>query len=208
LLWLDAVSDASDECYTPGEHLELARDVLGRIDLDPASNETAQRLVRAARFFTIDDDGLAQEWTGRVWLNCPYSKPAPWVLKLLAAYNAGAVTASVALFNANLASRWFHTLTLVAWRCEPFKRIPFWGPAATHGGGRAAQVFFYLGSNPDRFAAVFSKIGRIYPPAGVTLSVTQGRGCAVCSRSLAGKRADASTCSARCRRRLCRRRAA
>lgn len=199
----------SDECYTPAQYIALARDVLGAIDLDPASNDAAQAIVRAARYFTIVDDGLAQEWRGRVWLNCPYSAPAPWVSKLLEAYNARAVRAAVALFNANSASRWFHKLARVAWRCEPFKRISFWGPAVVVGGnGRAPQVFFYLGDDPARFAAVFSKIGHVLPPAGVTLAVTQGRGCSVCSRALTGRRADSAVCSSRCRQKAYRRRRA
>lgn len=65
-----------NEWYTPAEHLERARQVLGSIDLDPASSDFAQQRVKAAQHFTIEDDGLKREWAGRVWLNPPYAQPA------------------------------------------------------------------------------------------------------------------------------------
>ena len=46
------------EWNTPPEILEVAREVLGEFDLDPASNPTAQKVVRARRYFTKEDDGL------------------------------------------------------------------------------------------------------------------------------------------------------
>jgi hypothetical protein len=47
---------------------------LGEIDLDPASNALAQSWIKAGNFFTIEDDGLKQQWFGRVWCNPPYGR--------------------------------------------------------------------------------------------------------------------------------------
>lgn len=70
----------SDEWYTP----EIIFDLLGvRFDLDVAAPKGNKGHVPANRKYTIDDDGLAQDWVGRVWMNPPYSKPAPWIEKWL-----------------------------------------------------------------------------------------------------------------------------
>jgi ParB family chromosome partitioning protein len=50
------------EWYTPGPYLGAAKEVIGAIDLDPASCVIAQQTVQAQRFFAISDDGLAHEW--------------------------------------------------------------------------------------------------------------------------------------------------
>jgi DNA N-6-adenine-methyltransferase (Dam) len=66
---------ADNEWFTPIEYVDRVRDVLGEIDLDPASHALAQKIIRAARFFTREDDGLTKDWSGRVWLNPPYAQP-------------------------------------------------------------------------------------------------------------------------------------
>jgi len=66
----------SDECYTPRSLFDQL-DI--EFDLDPASCPKELSAVPARHIYTIEDDGLSQPWEGRVWLNPPYSKPAPWV---------------------------------------------------------------------------------------------------------------------------------
>lgn len=67
-----------DEWLTPPEIL----DQLGRFDLDPCHPINAP-WVRVPEYFTIEDDGLRQEWHGRVWLNPPYGlEAAKWLDKL------------------------------------------------------------------------------------------------------------------------------
>ena len=56
---------------------------MGGIDLDPASDAEAQKVVKAERFYDEEVNGLQQPWQGRIWLNPPWSDPQPWLEKLI-----------------------------------------------------------------------------------------------------------------------------
>ena len=62
-----------NERFTPAEYIEAVQTVLGQIDLDPATTER-RRKRWAEQFFTKTDDGLAQQWHGRVLINPPYHR--------------------------------------------------------------------------------------------------------------------------------------
>lgn len=62
----------NDEWYTP---VEIIRS-LGEFDLDPATSPEAYSLNHSAKhIYTAKENGLKQDWIGRVWLNPPYSNP-------------------------------------------------------------------------------------------------------------------------------------
>ena len=60
----------SDEWYTP----KFIIDSLGEFDLDPCA-PSVPIFKTAEVMYNEFDDGLAQKWKGRVWLNPPYSRP-------------------------------------------------------------------------------------------------------------------------------------
>lgn len=73
-----ATSSGTDEWITPREII----DQLGPFDLDPCSPGERRPWDTAERHLSIEDDGLTARWTGRVWLNPPYSTAGPWLQRL------------------------------------------------------------------------------------------------------------------------------
>lgn len=70
----------SNDYYTP----KWIFDALGvTFDLDVAAPPGGGPFVPCRRYFTQAEDGLATPWEGLVWMNPPFSKPAPWVDKFL-----------------------------------------------------------------------------------------------------------------------------
>jgi hypothetical protein len=67
-------NSGNNEWYTPSKFIESARLVMGSIDLDPASSDIANMIVKATKYHTIADSGLDSEWFGNVWMNPPYAR--------------------------------------------------------------------------------------------------------------------------------------
>lgn len=68
----------NDEWLTPPEILKP----LGRFDLDPCA-PAVRPWDTAERHYTMDDDGLAQPWAGRVWCNPPFGREAvKWLRRM------------------------------------------------------------------------------------------------------------------------------
>lgn len=55
---------------------------LGPFNLDPCC-PVHMPWKTANHMYTPKEDGLAQKWKGRVWLNPPYSKAKPWIEKFV-----------------------------------------------------------------------------------------------------------------------------
>lgn len=152
----------SEHWYTPQPHIEAARSVLGVIDLDPASSDIANRTVRAERYFTEADDGLAQEWAGRVWMNPPYGEPAGrFVAKLAEHLGDGSVSAAVVLVSLHaMSAGWFEPL-YNAILCVTTGRLKFTDESGTPGSPTFGSVFAYFGPDEHRFAKEFRQFGHI-----------------------------------------------
>lgn len=156
------VQSITNEWYTPNRYIDAARKVLGGVDLDPASCEEANRTVHAAKFYSKEDDGLARQWRGRVWLNPPYGRLAgDFATRLVDEYTTGNVSAAVILVNAHCTdTRWFQPL----WDhvlCFTDHRIDFSAGTDDRSGSTHGSVFVYLGPHRRLFANTFTPFGAI-----------------------------------------------
>lgn len=152
-----------DNWCTPIECVDAVREVLGTIDLDPATNEYGQAIIGASKFYTEQDDGLVHEWRGRVFLNPPYSVPMidQFASKLLAEYMTGNVTEAIVLTNNSTETQWFQGLLAVCQSvCFPARRLKFWKNGNEVFATRQGQAFFYFGTS-EKFAKVFSYFGTV-----------------------------------------------
>lgn len=161
-----SANSGENEWYTPPEVIEAARDVMGSIDLDPASCETAQGNVKAKRFYAADDDGLSKKWTGNVWLNPPYSKDLIGQFAAKAVAESSRFNQAIVLVNNATDTAWFHELASVASAiCFLRGRVKFLDktgkPANTPVQG---QAILYIGSDVEHFRSRFSGLGVVVLP--------------------------------------------
>lgn len=155
------------EWYTPPHIIESARRVLGNIDLDPASCAVANANVKAAAFFTADDNGLRFPWHGRVWLNMPFGgrDNEQWIGKLIHEYTAGRCMAALTIAFSSTDTKWCQML-LDYPVCFIRGRVAFIDSTdAGRDGPPKGALVAYLGPDVDRFTAVFSKLGSVMIPA-------------------------------------------
>jgi phage N-6-adenine-methyltransferase len=154
-----------NEWYTPARYVDMAREVMGAIDTDPASNPTAQRTVRAATYYTEETNGLDKDWHGKVWMNPPYSNPEvqQFAEKVIAEYRAGRVTEAIVLTNNSADTGWHRAMQDACTRmCTTTGRIRFESPTRQGNSPAMGQSFFYFGDNPEKFKEVFSAIGNVW----------------------------------------------
>lgn len=155
----------SNEWYTPKAYLDAVREVMGEIDLDPATCELANQIVRAKYTYTIDDDGIKQDWYGHVFLNPPYgheegegSNQARWSAKLISEYKLGRVEEAILLVSAVTGNQWFAPL----WDyliCFTDHRIRFYNVDGEFSQPTQSNAFIYMGPNPQKFTRIFSQFG-------------------------------------------------
>lgn len=152
-----------NEWYTPKKYIDAAREVLGEIDLDPASCEWANEMIRAKKFYTKEQNGLMYHWYGRIWLNPPYGKTEiggashleAFTRYLVNQYKSGNVTEAILLIPLNLATSWFTLLTEYV-IYAPHYRISFLDESGNVGRGSSfGTCFIYMGMNEQRFKQVF-----------------------------------------------------
>ena len=159
-----ANNSGENEWYTPPEFIEAARAVMGGIDCDPASSEIANKTVGANVFYTVKDDGLANKWGKRVWMNPPYSQPeiAEFSESIVSKYESGEVKQACVLVNNATETRWFQRILSAASAvCFIAGRVRFLDPQGNPGAPLQGQVVLYLGGKSQAFKKAFTKFGEV-----------------------------------------------
>ena len=157
-----AHNSGNNEWYTPDVYLDLARKVMGEIDLDPASCAKANDRVKAIKFYSQENDGLQNEWGGKVWMNPPYKANliGKFANKLAESYESKTVLSAIVLVNNATETKWFRTLVNKASAvCFPYGRVRFLDPEGNLGAPLQGQAILYFGDSPETFVGNFSSIG-------------------------------------------------
>jgi phage N-6-adenine-methyltransferase len=96
-------SSATDNWATPQDLFDKLNDVY-HFELDVcASKENA----KCKTFFTVEQDGLAQDWKGSCWMNPPYGREiGKWMAKAYESSKTGAKV--VCLVPARTDTVWWH----------------------------------------------------------------------------------------------------
>jgi hypothetical protein len=144
---------ASVEWYTPPEVFQA----LGiSFDLDPAAPAGGLSWVPAKRFLSRADDGLAQPWQGRVWLNPPYGREVNRWLDRLALHGDG-----MALVFARTDTRWYQAIVQEATAiCFIAGRLSFVGPNGSPVGSAGAPSVLLAFGLPCALAISESRLGQ------------------------------------------------
>ncbi len=145
------------EWYTPLGIIALAVQVMGGIDVDPASCTIANEVVGAKVFHTLATNG----WVASL-LNPPYSKIASFVDKLIAETATGRVTEFILLTNSSTDTRWFMSAAAFATLlCFPARRIKFVSP---HGLAPASPIGT---TSTSEARGLLDKLGQLRPLQGL-----------------------------------------
>lgn len=132
--------DERQDYQTPPELFLSLSQEFGPFDVDVCANEIN---AQVPRYFSKEQDGLAQEWTGRCWMNPPYGRATPaWIKK---ASESKALV--VCLIPARTDTRWFHDYVLPRAKTVRFLkgRPKFWldGKPTGQGGKFPSMVVVF-----------------------------------------------------------------
>jgi len=154
-------NSGDNEWYTPKKYIESVRIVLGEIDLDPASSEKANEIVKASKYFTSQTNGLTEGWFGKAWMNPPYSSDLIGLFteKFTQHFNNRDISEGIVLVNNATETAWFQFMTKCASSiCFPNTRIKYWSPNKEISTPLQGQAFLYFGDSTN-FENEFEKYG-------------------------------------------------
>lgn len=133
-------------------------DKLGKFDLDPCS-PIVRPWPTATMHYTINDDGLAQPWWGRVWLNPPFGREASaWLHKMADHRNGIALIPARTETAMFYRSVWGRNCGVLFIRTRPHFFTPLGDEAAFNSGAPICLVAY---SDYDREILKASGLGAV-----------------------------------------------
>lgn len=152
-------TSASPEWYTPTEIIERVVALFGTIDLDPCSNSGGEPRIPASKHYREADNGLDQQWRGKVYMNPPYGREiGAWVDKLADEFEYGNVSEAIALVPARTDTGWWAHLP-ASMVCFVTGRLSF---SDHENPAPFPSAVCYLGKDVERFASEFLSLGLVY----------------------------------------------
>lgn len=151
------------EYYTDPVLVQAARQVMGSIDLDPASSVEANEIIKAAIIYTKNDDTLNNEWLGNIWMNHPFGRinNPLFIEKILKEYTEGRIQQACCITYASTSERWFKHLYDYP-ICFLVPRTNYYKPDGTKKSGvQKGSAITYFGNNVEIFHTVFSQYGEV-----------------------------------------------
>ena len=100
-----------NDFWTPIEVFDALNERFGPFTLDVAASDENKLAVK---YFTKDDNGLEQEWTGFIWCNPPYVRQEDgttiknWIEKAFASVNSGSAQRALLLIPTYLSNHYWH----------------------------------------------------------------------------------------------------
>jgi len=169
------VSSQEEAWITPPDIISRVTEVLGFIDLDPATSVSANQVVQARNTYTKEDDALTQNWNCETFfLNPPYGKVGNksqagiFAEYAIDQFEQGHIKqGGIILLHDRSGYGWFENLAQRLPCVTLRERIRFINPNTMLQGDQAktAQTLFLVGEKfLDSFVNTFQKFGRIYKP--------------------------------------------
>ena len=144
----------SDDWCTP----QWLVNAIGECDLDPCSNSNS--LVKATRKVQLPEDGLSVDWSGKVFVNPPYSKPLPWAKKAAESLASQRDNSLLMLLRLDPTTRWFRVLVEAEFQFFALKeRMQFVGAP---GKANFCSVLAAYGGWADELCYDLEHAGKVY----------------------------------------------
>jgi phage N-6-adenine-methyltransferase len=157
-----------DENDTPASFVEPFHRLVGPFDLDPCASGSSNL---ASRNVTKEEDGLARDWAGTVWMNPPYSEVETWLEYATRQQTAGNTDMIIGLTYARTDTQWFHNRALAAdMLCLIEGRLSFGDNR--HSAPAPSMVLVWGDSGPD-LREHLTRIGIAVETAGGPEAINQ-----------------------------------